>query len=225
MFTWICPECGREVPPAYNECPDCAARAAGTPAAEPPAAEPPTVAPPPAAPPPSLARPPARPRPAPRGAVVPVWALAIMLVFAAVGLGSGVYWIVQATGRPGDSTGPAARPKALGKAGRGNPFQKLVEVTGLRVTENEKTKQVMATFVVVNHSTDDLAGLEGTVTIWGRTQNSGEESAGKFRFKVGLLKAMASAEGVAPVTTTKRVYELPDWQNADLKLEVTAPAL
>jgi hypothetical protein len=24
MFTWICPQCGREVPPAYNECPDCA---------------------------------------------------------------------------------------------------------------------------------------------------------------------------------------------------------
>ncbi len=23
MFTWICPQCGREVPPAYNECPDC----------------------------------------------------------------------------------------------------------------------------------------------------------------------------------------------------------
>jgi hypothetical protein len=28
MFTWICPQCGREVPPAYNECPDCKAKAA-----------------------------------------------------------------------------------------------------------------------------------------------------------------------------------------------------
>src|SRR5207302_199788 len=27
MFTWICPKCGREVPPAYNDCPDCAAKA------------------------------------------------------------------------------------------------------------------------------------------------------------------------------------------------------
>jgi hypothetical protein len=26
MFTWICPQCGREVPPAYNECPDCKER-------------------------------------------------------------------------------------------------------------------------------------------------------------------------------------------------------
>ncbi|HKW97602.1 MAG TPA: zinc ribbon domain-containing protein [Bryobacteraceae bacterium] len=29
MFTWICPQCGREVPPAYNECPDCAGKPAG----------------------------------------------------------------------------------------------------------------------------------------------------------------------------------------------------
>jgi len=26
MFTWICPKCGREVPPAYNDCPDCAGK-------------------------------------------------------------------------------------------------------------------------------------------------------------------------------------------------------
>lgn len=24
MFTWICPQCGREVPPSYSECPNCA---------------------------------------------------------------------------------------------------------------------------------------------------------------------------------------------------------
>ncbi|HXM42895.1 MAG TPA: hypothetical protein VN924_16700 [Bryobacteraceae bacterium] len=34
MFTWICPHCGREVPPSYDACPDCAAReqAGGQPA-------------------------------------------------------------------------------------------------------------------------------------------------------------------------------------------------
>ena len=26
MFSWICPQCGREVQPAYDECPDCAAK-------------------------------------------------------------------------------------------------------------------------------------------------------------------------------------------------------
>ena len=40
MFTWICPQCGKEVPPAYNDCPDCSKKAAsgvGDAAAAPPA--------------------------------------------------------------------------------------------------------------------------------------------------------------------------------------------
>jgi len=41
MFTWICPQCGREVPPAYNDCPDCSKKPA--PVADPAAA--PTAAP------------------------------------------------------------------------------------------------------------------------------------------------------------------------------------
>jgi hypothetical protein len=53
MFTWICPQCGKEVPPAYNDCPDCSKRAApggGDVAAAPPANAPaqPTVLGPPA---------------------------------------------------------------------------------------------------------------------------------------------------------------------------------
>jgi hypothetical protein len=47
MFTWICPQCGREVPPAYNDCPDCSKKAAAGGADTAPV--PPTVsAPPPA---------------------------------------------------------------------------------------------------------------------------------------------------------------------------------
>jgi len=50
MFTWICPKCGREVPPAYTECPDCAAKNAPPRAAPPPpvaaGAPPPAYAPP-----------------------------------------------------------------------------------------------------------------------------------------------------------------------------------
>jgi hypothetical protein len=56
MFTWICPQCGKEVPPAYNDCPDCSKKAAagsGDAAAAPPASAPgpPTMFAPPAPPP------------------------------------------------------------------------------------------------------------------------------------------------------------------------------
>jgi hypothetical protein len=50
MFTWICPQCGREVPPSYTECPDCAARtnaAAGAGQTGEAAAAPPQYPPPP----------------------------------------------------------------------------------------------------------------------------------------------------------------------------------
>ena len=39
MFTWICPQCGREVPPAYNDCPDCRERNKQAAAQAPPATE------------------------------------------------------------------------------------------------------------------------------------------------------------------------------------------
>jgi hypothetical protein len=53
MFTWICPQCGREVPPAYNDCPDCAKQTAqsGSPDQPPPTGQDPVgVAPPPFSP-------------------------------------------------------------------------------------------------------------------------------------------------------------------------------
>src|ERR1039458_6961087 len=114
MFTWICPQCGREVPPSYNDCPDCAAKTAAAapplPAAAPPppleSAPPPPAAfrpepPPPAAYEPSHAQsplfaaaPPPPPPPKQRaGAILPTWALAALFALAFLGVGLGVYAI------------------------------------------------------------------------------------------------------------------------------------
>jgi hypothetical protein len=62
MFTWICPKCGRDVPPSYSDCPDC------TPKPPKPAAPEPQVT---AAVPPPVA---AQPEPPPAVAAVPVQA-------------------------------------------------------------------------------------------------------------------------------------------------------
>ena len=59
MFTWICPKCGRDVPPSYSDCPDCTPKPPKAAAPEPKvtAAAPPPVAAEPVQPPPVAAVP------------------------------------------------------------------------------------------------------------------------------------------------------------------------
>ena len=181
MFTWICPQCGREVPPSYEACPDCAARekAAGQPAAA--AVQPAAPTPPsPTAPPPVAYAPPAAPvfvPPAaapfssaayaaepPRASGLPTWLLAILFAFAFVGLGAGVYWAINyfKGGTQAAST-PAAAPATTAQSQAApNPLQKYVEVSGIRFVDSP-THQTEARFVVINHSDADITDLAGTV--------------------------------------------------------------
>ena len=217
MFTWICPTCGREVPPAYDACPDCAARekAGGQPAqtAAQPSAPGPQGAP--VAPP----VPPAYAPPAVAPAVAPC---APDFAFAFVGVGAGVYFAVQyfRGGTQAAST-PVETPAARNQL-KQNPLQKYVEVSGIRFVETPQ-HQTEARFVVVNHSGADITDLAGTVNIWGRTAKSEEEAAGSFSFKMPSLKPYESKEVVAPLATKLKPYELPDWQNASAEVQITSP--
>jgi hypothetical protein len=217
MFTWICPQCGREVPPSYTECPDCAARGGDQAAAVAPATPPAAVVIPPGA----AAPAPAAPRA--HGPVVPVWALSILLVLAIVGLGAAVYGGMHYF-RPKDTADarPALEPPPT-KGGKTNPYQRYVEVTGIRLVEDAK-KKAMARFVVVNHSNAEIAGLEGIVTIYGRIRKAGEEAEGSFSFKLPSIQPFESKDLTAPVVSSKKLYEMPDWQNIDAQLQITAPA-
>ncbi len=145
MFTWICPQCGREVPPAYTECPDCTrksqpvATAAPPPSSlairEPAAAEPPPDVKPLAAPiepdPSSVSQAPAAlpPQPAARRHGLPVWLATVLSTLAIAGIVAGVYWIVNSHGgRSGRPTAaeesPGAKPGAPVSA-----IQKFIEVS------------------------------------------------------------------------------------------------
>lgn len=220
MFTWICPQCGREVPPSYDACPDCAAREkAGAPPAQT------AVQPPPAGP---SVPPVAAPLPAaqytvpPPSTGLPTWLLAILFAFAFAGVGAGVYFAVnyfrggtQAAATPTASV-PAKAPAAP------NPLQKYVEVSGIRFVETPQ-HETEARFVVVNHSAADITDLAGTVGIWGRTAKAEEEAAGSFGFKMPSLKPFESKEAVAPLVTKLKPYELPDWQNISTQVRITSP--
>ena len=237
MFTWICPQCGREVLPSYDACPDCAAKekageqpaqsaqpaqAAAQPAPPAPQAVPSAPPAPPAYAPPAVAPiSAAQYVPAPPHTGLPTWLLAILFAFAFVGLGAGVYWTINyfRGGTQAAST-PAARvPRTPAKP---NPFQKYIEVAGIRFVENPQ-HQLEARFIIINHSDADLADLGGTVNIWGRTAKAEEEAAGSFSFKVPSLLPNESKETVAPLITKLKPYELPDWQNLDSVVQITSP--
>jgi len=257
MFTWICPQCGREVPPAYADCPDCAAKAAAAPPPQAPAepVAPPQAAPPPAyvpPPPPPVTQPyypappaqpyyppqpppsayypppqPPQPRPpaVPSRFVLPVWLLTIVFALAFVGLVGGIYWIVQVargTGQPSTPSASVESPAAKSGA-KTNPLQRYIEVAGVRFVQDAKTKKTMAKFLLINHSEADFSGLAGNVTIWGRTQKSEEDAEGTFSFtsNVGPLE---SKELTAPVNSKLQIYEMPDWQNITVDVQITAPA-
>jgi hypothetical protein len=226
MFTWICPQCGREVPPAYNECPDCARKAAGAEAETPPPGMPQpepvthtaavaSPAPPAAPPAPAVYRPPAA------HSGLPTWLLTILFAFAFLGLGAGIYWAVGYFRNSGTPTAavesPAAKPGTAA-----SPYQKYIEVSGVRFTQDGK-KKLEVKYVIVNHSGADIPDLAGNVTIWGRTQKSEEDAAGTFTFATNL-RPFESKEMVSALNTKHTAIELPDWQNISTDVQVTSPA-
>ena len=234
MFTWICPTCGREVPPAYTECPDCAAKERQAQAPEARAAAPPEYqptspphpqnpsAPPPQAPapaPPMVYAPAARPR----SSGMPTWLLAIVFAFAFLGFGIGLYWgVTYFRGRTSAAPSTTVESPAAKPGAKRHPLQKHIEISGVRILE-EKKKPVVK-FVVINHSGAEIADLGGNVTVWGRTQKSEEEAAGTFAFSKLNLRPYESRELTAPLTTKLKVYELPDWQNVSTDIQITSPA-
>jgi hypothetical protein len=156
---------------------------------------------------------------------MPTWLLSIVFSLAFVGLGAGVYWAIQHFKEGGSAvsasgtTADAPAPKAGAKA---NPYQKYIEVAGVRLFQNPK-KKVEARFLVVNHSESEMADLSALVEIRGRTAKEGEEPVGSFKFKLPTLGPNESKELSVPVDTKLKVYELPDWQMIDTRVQVTAP--
>jgi len=155
-------------------------------------------------------------------AALPTWVLTIICTIFFVGLVAGIYWLVGRSHAETPSTSvesPAAKPGAAT-----NPWQKFIEVSGVRLQEDPKNKsKLVAKFIVTNHSTAGLSGLAGNVTLWGGTRKSDEDALGTFSF-ITSLDANESKEITSPLTTKLKVYELPDWQNATPDLQITAPA-
>jgi hypothetical protein len=223
MFTWICPQCGREVPPSYTECPDCAGTAAqpSQPQAEVPAATAPPVHVPAQPAPPNV-----QPRPVAAPAAsqhLPGWLMTIVFTLAIVGVCALGYWgFTYFRGTQGAGPAPVTIAEPPTKSGaKPHPLQKHLEIAGMRFTGDKK--QTMAKFLLINHSEAEIANLAANVTVWGRTQRSEEDAVGTISFKVPEIGPNESKEVTAPLATKLKIYELPDWQNVTTDVQITAP--
>lgn len=221
MFTWICPNCGAEIPPSLSECPNCAG---ATPQATPAAAQ--TRTPPqPAAPAPARAAGGgARPHP-------PMWLMAGASALIFIVLAAGAYLVYRhfrggapQAARPPAPAAAAPAPSTVSATPGMRALLDAVEVTGIRMVE-DRNKRAEVIFIVVNHSAAPLTDLSGTVTLRPSTAQPSRELVGIFGFRNLSLGPFESREMRAPLNTSLRMYELPDWQFLKTELNLSMPSL
>ena len=223
MFTWICPKCGTEVPPSYNDCPNCAARekAASAPPAEPfvpvPVVQAPVVQAPvaftqaplmgtapveTALPMASYAYPPQ----APAGGL-PSWLIAILSIAGVALIGYGV--ILFTRSQNGVAAETAAVTETARPSGDPSPVAKFVEVVGFRIVESKQ--QVQLKFIIVNHSAGEIAPFDLELQV--RAKNAkADEALFTVKTPVSGMLPYEAKDMTIPVKTSLRAYELPDWQ-------------
>ena len=216
MFNWICPQCGRECPPSYTECPDCSARAKNqeaVPVASAPEPEP--------SPPPEPQAPPAQSK-----FRLPGWLLSVVFALAFVAAGLGAYFGFEHF-RANKVAAPAAivpetptLPAPV--SAKSHPLAKYIEITGIRLTE-DSAKKTQVQFLVVNHSPAEFADLAANVSLIPLTGRPEQQPTGTFTFKLPSLGPYESKELKSALQTHLRAYELPDWQFLRAELQITSP--
>ena len=205
MFTWICPQCGSEVPPSYSECPNCAGKQ--QPPAEASAAAPPAQPPPPAA---------------PAARHLPGWLVSVVVAGVLIAVGGIAYYFTRSGPAPSASTG-LGQPAATTPADtRPHPLTRQIEVTGIRITEDASQK-AQVQFVLVNHSGADIADLGGTISLKPVGAKPEQAPLVTFEFKVPSLGPYESKELKTTVHSSVRAYELPDWQFLRTDFRITSP--
>jgi hypothetical protein len=134
----------------------------------------------------------------------------ILVAGIAVAVIFGVVKLLSKSGPSSDST-TAALQQSAAASDSSNPYAKYLEVTGVRIVEDEK-HQAQAHLLVVNHSTADLPDLELQVAIGTTTAKAGEDPLAVVTVKTGTVPANGSKDVSAPLNTKMRAYEMPDWQ-------------
>jgi hypothetical protein len=148
----------------------------------------------------------------------PKWLLGVSAGVIVVIVVLALYWFF---GRSQTTSAVIETPAAAKTAAAGeNPFQKFIEVTGVRFSPDAKGVQVA--FDIINHSDSDVVGLTGTATIFAKTNDGQQTAIGTVKFQTSMA-AQGSKEMLLPFDTKLKLMEMPDWQNVAVKVEITGP--
>lgn len=223
MFSWICPQCGREVLPSEPECPICSRQGQQQPAASDAQQAPP---PPPAAPIPHQTalhgQPPAPYYVAARRRM-PGWLVSILVAAGITVAGAAAwYFVIPRPDRETAASAPFEEPSEAASAAVpssvGTSLARRLEVTGIRIYEENKRAHVR--LLLVNHSHATLPDLRGNITL--RTKE-GHKVISTVPLRIEGLGALESREISGPLRTNLRAYEIPDWQFLEGIVEITTP--
>jgi hypothetical protein len=154
---------------------------------------------------------------------MPTWLMTVLVTAGVLAVVVGGVWLFSSHGHADAKPSPTVESPAAKAGAATNPYQKYIEVAGVRFVEDPKHKnQTEVHFLLINHSDAEIDDLGGNVTVWGATRKSEEDAQGTFTFKADL-KPMESKELTEPLNTKLKIYELPDWQNVTTDVQITSP--
>lgn len=210
MFSAECPKCKNEIPLGMDECPVCSAKeATGESSTSVPAVEPSRA-------PQSY---PSEPYPAEPRRGTPAW-LVMAGVAAVLGaiLALGYLVLLPKLRSTPPEQAKQAPPVQMETAGTPAPaasaathrYAKYIEVAGIRIVEENK-KPVLK-MLLVNHSGAELPDVAGRVELRSTKAAPGAAAIGAVEVALPSIGPYESKEVSAPLKTSLRAYELPDWQ-------------
>jgi hypothetical protein len=154
----------------------------------------------------------------------PGWLVALLVALALVGAGAAAYYFLfpslrgeRAADEP-EITMETPKQGAAGEAPQAVRLAKFLEVTGLRIVEENKRPQLR--YIVVNHSGADLAAIKGSVVLRASNAAEGAPPIATVPLDLASLGPYEVREFITTLKTNLRAYELPDWQflRADLRI-------
>jgi len=153
---------------------------------------------------------------------MPEWLVMLLVAVGSVAIFALAYFYLLPSMRKGNSAAPVATKTDRAAAGKQHPYAKFLELTGVRLIEDEK-QNVQAKLILVNHSTAELSGVTLTVTL--KPVNSTPETppVTEFSFKLPTLGPYESREITVPAKTKLRAYEMPDWQFIQSDVQINSP--